>query len=390
MIPKPIKEITTEDIKICIENQIPEGKTIDYKQKISIASNDDKKEFYKDISAFANAEGGDIVYGVSEENRFPKEIIGIEIENLDATLLQLSNMIRSGIEPTIIPQPEFSNPLKIDDDKYVIVLRVYKSFTAPNRISFEGNHKFWIRGDGGNGEMSVTELRNAFTLSQSVVERIQNFRLERLQKLIAGDTPVPFTTRFKGKMMLHLVPLQSFTENRLFDINSIKIENILKSNLFSSIESDGDFPTYNLEGFLKHRSIDSTGGTYTYVQFFRKGIIEAGFGACLYNDGSFIPKCLELLIIKYSYNYLELMKKLDIMPPIYFMLTFCDIKGSTFNPATIWTANSMGSEDFKFKKDLLSLPEVLINEYASSEEELIKILKPTFDIIMNAFGRKAM
>jgi hypothetical protein len=389
MIPKQLKEIKKEDLLTLRETKIPEGKTIDYKSQLSISSDEEKKDFYKDITSFTNAEGGDIIYGIIEENRIPKELVGVEVENIDEMLLKLSNMIRSGVEPTIIPQPEFQ-PIRLEENKYVIIIRVHKSFTAPHRISFNAYHKFFIRGDGDNNEMSVSELRNTFIFSQSITERIQNFRLERLHKLVSDNTPVPLTKRQRGKMMLHLIPLQSFTENTMLDVNSDEISEILKSKLFEPIESHGDFSRYNLEGFVRYGNIDTTGGTYSYVQFFRNGVIEAVFGACLEEkDGSFVYGYIKNKVLEYGYNYLELMKKLNIIPPIYALLTFYDIKGSTLNLGKVWGPNFMGSENFKFEKELISLPEVVINDFVSNENELESIFKPVFDVLMNAFGLKA-
>jgi hypothetical protein len=389
MIPKQLKEIRKEDLLALRENKIPEGKTIDYKSQLSISSDEEKKDFYKDITSFANAEGGDIIYGIIEENRIPKDIVGVEVENIDEMLLKLSDMIRNGIEPTIIPQPELHHFI-LEDNRYVIIIRVHRSFTAPHRISFQKNNKFFIRGDGGNNEMSITELGNAFIFSQSITERIQNFRLERLHKLVSGDTPVPLTTRLKGKMMLHLIPLQSFIENTMFDVNSNELSEILKSKLFEPIESYGEFSRYNLEGFTRYGGLDETRGTYSYVQFFRNGITEAVFGACLHEgDGSFVHGYIKNKVFEYGFNYLELMKKLNIIPPIYALLTFYDIKGSTLNLGKVRGPNFMGSEDFKFEKELISLPEVVINDFVSNENELESIFKPVFDVLMNAFGLKA-
>ncbi len=388
MIQKPLKEIGIDDLKMLIENKVEEGKTIDYKSQLSLNTDGEKTDFYKDITAFANAEGGDLIYGIEEENRIPKEIVWVELDSIDATLLTLSNMIRSGVEPTTIPQPEF-HYVKLEENKYVIIIRIHKSFTAPHRISFQKNNKFFIRGDGGNNEMSITELRNAFIFSQSITERIQNFRLERLHKLVSGDTPVPLTARQKGKMLLHLIPLQSFIENTMFDVNSNELSKILESNLFKPIESHGDFSRYNLEGFVRYADIDTTGGTYSYVQFFRNGITEAVFGACLEEDGSFVPNYIKNKVFEYSFNYLKLMKKLNIITPIYAMLTFYDIKGSTLNLGEEQRPYFISSNDVRLEKDLISLPEAVINEYLLSKEELEKIFKPIFDMIINAYGIRA-
>ena len=45
-----------------------------YKQKFPTNSDVDRKEFLADISSFANASGGDLVFGITEENGSPKAL----------------------------------------------------------------------------------------------------------------------------------------------------------------------------------------------------------------------------------------------------------------------------------------------------------------------------
>ena len=404
MIPKPIKEIKKEDIEMLIENRIPEGKTIDYKQKLSIESNEDKKEFYKDVSSFANAEGGDIIYGLTEENRFPKEIIGIEIENLDKTLLKLLNMIKSGIEPTLIPQPEF-NALEIEANKFILVLRVYKSFTAPHRISFERNHKFWLREDGGNSEMSVTELRNAFNFSQAIIEKVQNFMMNRLQKIITKETPVPLVERlstgtmdYKGKLLIHIIPLQSFALKEQIDINKnweiIKDQlDTIHHNFIDSMvmlsrsdrTSKNLTPIINLDGLLNY-STDSALNPYSYTQLYRNGIIESVYTGIVdrYNSinaddiwnstTDFIKRTLQF------YKEIGSSQIFQISGPKYIFISLLDIKDSEIS-----SNKGDPKTESSFKDRILQLPEVEIDE-SNENEPLKEILKPLFEILLNTFG----
>ena len=50
--------IDEEDLNELIEAQVPEGLRIEYKQREYGKSDSDKKELLKDISAFANSQGG--------------------------------------------------------------------------------------------------------------------------------------------------------------------------------------------------------------------------------------------------------------------------------------------------------------------------------------------
>ncbi len=55
-----------EDLQALVDNSVLECKTIEYKQALPSNSESGKKEFLADVSSFANASGGDLIYGVSE------------------------------------------------------------------------------------------------------------------------------------------------------------------------------------------------------------------------------------------------------------------------------------------------------------------------------------
>ena len=61
---KPLSLVTEKDILQLIENEVPEGRDLDYKRDINL---DDRKEFLFDLTSFANTTGGIIIYGVEEK-----------------------------------------------------------------------------------------------------------------------------------------------------------------------------------------------------------------------------------------------------------------------------------------------------------------------------------
>ena len=67
MISKSFSEIEAADITYLVHEAVPEGRTLEYKETLPSNSDNDKKEFLADVSAFANAAGGDLIYGISEQ-----------------------------------------------------------------------------------------------------------------------------------------------------------------------------------------------------------------------------------------------------------------------------------------------------------------------------------
>ena len=74
MIDKPLSQITFADIERVVAEKWPEGKTLDYKRDPYGNKDDDKKELLKDVSSFANTQGGDILIGVDEDKGVPTGI----------------------------------------------------------------------------------------------------------------------------------------------------------------------------------------------------------------------------------------------------------------------------------------------------------------------------
>jgi predicted HTH transcriptional regulator len=68
MIPTVLNLITAENIQSLVDNAVEEGVTLDFKRDLPGDDRDSRKEFVADVCAMANTKGGDLVYGVDEED----------------------------------------------------------------------------------------------------------------------------------------------------------------------------------------------------------------------------------------------------------------------------------------------------------------------------------
>ncbi len=73
---KALELVDASDLQTLLENEVPEGKTIDYKEALSGNSDKDRKEFLYDISSFANTSGGHLIFGIKEDGGIPTDIWG--------------------------------------------------------------------------------------------------------------------------------------------------------------------------------------------------------------------------------------------------------------------------------------------------------------------------
>jgi hypothetical protein len=327
MIGKELTKITEKDLLDLIDNVVLEGKTIEYKAILPGNSDGDKKEFLADVSSFANASGGDIIFGITEdpETREPKSLDGLDIPNVDQEKTRLDNIIREGVEPRM-PVVHIQ-PIPLADEKTAIIVRVGRSWVSPHRVTFKGHDKFYSRNSSGKYPLDVGELRIAFTMSETITERIRRFRDERIARLYANETPVPFVEN--PKIVLHLIPIVSFMSGQRFDIEEV----VSKPTRIEPIRSSGYSARYTLEGFVTYSSTSEKGErkSYSYVHLYRNGIIEFVEGSLLgYDDKMHVPILyLERQIVSVVERSFANLQAMNVPAPIVVSLTLIGVKGYT-------------------------------------------------------------
>lgn len=120
---------TLADIESLITNEVEEDIHLDYKEARALAKDDKKRiEITKDVSAFANSDGGIIVYGVAEAGNKPKAIS--PIDGREITKEWLENVILS-IQPKINGIKIY--PIRVDDAEHSIyVVKIPRSDRTPH------------------------------------------------------------------------------------------------------------------------------------------------------------------------------------------------------------------------------------------------------------------
>jgi len=376
MIAKDIAQISEADLQPLINNSVLEGKTIEYKKSLPSNSDKDKKEFLADVSSFANASGGDLIIGISEDNGLPKSLVGIDTKKPDDEITRLDSIIRDGIEPRL--PSVIIQPIPISNAKTLLLIRIAKSWISPHRVTYKSHDKFYSRSSNGKYSLDVSELRIAFTLSATITEKIRRFREDRISKIYANETPMPLLEG-NAKIILHLIPIISFNPAQQFDIQKIASQR----SKMPPICCSGWSSRYNLDGFMTYSEFGSN-KTNSYTQVYRNGIIEAveGFLFRPHNDeGLYIPSiAYEEELIEALNCYIKVMKIIEVEPPMLIFLTLVGVKGYYMGVGrqriTFVTPPSIDRE-------ILLLPEVIIENYDIAPE---KILKPCFDAIWNACG----
>lgn len=380
MIEAKFDDISADHIRALIENEIREGRTIEYKERLPGDGTDDRREFLVDVSSFANASGGDILYGVTDkrdgENKptgVPARAAGLGGCNIDAEVLRLEALIRDGISPRV--QQVRVRSVDGFDDGPIMIVRIPRSWESPHMVSFRNHSRFYSRNSAGKYQLDVAEIRSAFAVSEALPERIRRFRDDRLARIVADETPALLFD--EAKIVMHAMPLASFSGTFQLDPAAMGGE---QERLEQAVPFGRQ--RYNIDGYLLHGHPDQSGKCYGYCQIFRNGVIEWTNADMLRTDDGqkeIASAYLEDQLIKTATAALASMKSLDAPLPIVVMLAMLGVRGFTLYV----DRRRFTREAHPIDRDTLIFPDVAFEDY---ESDVPTTLRPIIDALWNACG----
>jgi len=372
---KPIRNLEKEDIEDLFASKEPEGKNIEYKSSIAYIT-DDKREFLADVSSFANTAGGHIVFGIKEEKGVPVELSGVEIANADVEKIRIADIVREGITPRV--QGLSVEPVDLKNGKSALVIYIPKSYSAPHMVSYQGGSRFYARHSVGKKyQLDVHELRQAFLLSETVSEKIRDFRLSRVAQITADETPIALYG--KQRIIAHIIPLASFATYQSIDIRNIGEDAQKKFN-----------PSYyhhrhNIDGHVSCNS-STHGNAGSYYQIFRAGQIEHVESDLTREDKHkgvlyFPSLVLKQHLITACDEALRLQKHYGIEQPIFVFFSLTNVKS-----IRLAVHDRLDEDTPAFDRDIILTREVMLENYPADEKQLRLLIKPALDEIWNAAG----
>lgn len=390
MIPKALESISNEDL---VSLSMPEGKQIEYKDRLPMfvlgASeaqrrrstkgeatrelNESKREFLADVSSFANSVGGDLIFGIEEEEGVPTRVVGVGKVDTDQTSLSMEQLLQTSLEPRL-PRCEIRF-IPTDVGDHVLIVRIEQSWTSPHRVTLRGHDKFYARHSAGKYPLDVAELRDAFVGGTHVRERLREFLADRYARLQSDGAPA--SIRGQGIVAMHLLPLSAFRgPNTALDVAGIE------PPFLPTIPERGGFDyRLNLDGLIT--TVGTSGDLVRgYTQLFRNGCFESVFGLeNLSDDGKveFRGTSITGKVIRLASNLIDYVSNLGVgVPLILFVRLVCP---SGARMTTGW-------EDRDFQDPVcagptISLPETLFDVPQPNVPER---LRPMLDVFWNAFG----
>jgi hypothetical protein len=122
---------TVADIQTMIRDKVQENIHLDYKDSRAIR-NDARDDIAKDVSAFANSDGGVLIYGVKEKDHLPVEVDS-GVDDAQISREWIESAVMTGITPRLDDVRITALPVSPGRSAYII--EAAKTFRGPHQAS---------------------------------------------------------------------------------------------------------------------------------------------------------------------------------------------------------------------------------------------------------------
>lgn len=339
------------------ENNIRESHNLEYKSEIT-----DNCEIAKDISSFANSDGGTIVYGIKERDKTNMAVFSNGLlddgKNLED---QFNLLIHTNIAPRLITQIKIIPGEKVKH--FFLVVTIPKgNFTIFQHIQsgcfYFRNNSITVKGDPSkpqeirafqNQIMSENEIRRRYKELFTHHKKTTSFECRKLRKFISE------TGAEKNLLVISLIPtlrLENSMDVKHDQNFQIKLQNHTHLNICCS-KPKGDGRLYELTDLMKFE-INNDKSLFFIVRS------SSGFNAQTIFD--LYTKMLWILRLFYSQNLYE--------AGLYISIREFQIDEKIKNEISLLTP-----PDLPNSKTLLNFN----SEYIPSDEQIKEFITNNFD-----------
>ena len=376
-LPSNLLSITQAHIEQLVADQTREGPHLDFKRDLPATWNDaTKHEFLADTTAFANSGGGDLIFGIDEDGQAQaSRVMPQVISNVDQEIRRLQDFLLNLAEPRLPGVKIQAVQISVaGTDGHVIVVRIPQSWAGPHRV--KTNQHFFIRDGLRKRQLDVPEIRSLFLRTENQTQKLQDFRTERLGKILSGNAPQQLVD---GPVFVaHLVPTQAA-------LGLVQIDPVpyTKQGRLPVIGTSGGLARLNLDGALVVRNETPQGETHGYSQFFRNGFFESALVLTRrMEDGRVLlaSRSYEEYLIALLGNFRGELDRLGINYECAVMLSLLRADEVRLGVQSDWGFDD--PHQTLFDRKTLVLPDIV----APSEVPPEKAMKPAFDLVWQAAG----
>jgi len=379
-LPSNLLETTQAHLEQFISDQSQEGPHLDFKRDIPTNwDNSTKHEFLADASAFANAGGGDIVYGVAENaDAQASALVPQAVASIDQEVRRMQDFLLNSVEPRL-PGVQV-HPVAVNVGGiagHAVVLRIPQSWVGPHRV--KTNQHFYVRDSLRKRQLDLPEIKGLFLKSDSQAQKVKDFRTDRLAKILSGDG---FHKLVDGPtLVIHLVPSQAA-------LGQVQVNPLMYAYGYANtrrvpiLGSSMGIARVNLDGALAIRN-PTQGHTHGYSQFFRDGFFESVTVLPRPTEASYHVlggRGIAQYILQLLRQVRAELRELGYAADMAVMLSILRAKQVELGVDRFHEAQ-FDYQGF-FDRDVVALPDVATDEEVSPEQAT----KPVLDLLWQAAG----
>lgn len=173
-------------IRALVQRGTPESLVLEYKERYpkEAEKKGTNKEIAKDISAFANGAGGQVIIGVAEDKKrkgFPAGAPGVEAAGEEAQ--RIEDVATGAISPKIGPLRVLPVAKKGDASRGFVIVSVPQSISAPHMVVADKDYRYYTRRNLKSEPMREDEVRLLYETRYRALERVDDF-LDSLKRLV--------------------------------------------------------------------------------------------------------------------------------------------------------------------------------------------------------------
>jgi len=263
---KPLEKLELTDIERLKTNKISESQILDYKEQLL-----DDNKLLKHVSAFANTQGGFLIFGVEETGKggYPKEILGIDKNQINKE--RIEQIILGNIQPRLnikIQLVEHKNPTKA-----IVILEIPNSYLKPHMNGRD--NKFYKRYNFEALPMTEREVNDTYKRRITSYEEVEMYIAELLKYDFwqgADAELLPITAKIIIiPTMLERMIDTSNVEDFLW-LGKLRLTPNKYPSVFKLLWSNNPAPSLN---GIKYQRLDKDGRVFEGLEIHRNGIVHA-------------------------------------------------------------------------------------------------------------------
>ncbi|HEY5314829.1 MAG TPA: ATP-binding protein [Pirellulales bacterium] len=363
--------------------KVGEDQRLEFKRELNVAADSARKEFCKDVSAFANAVGGYLCVGIEED----KQGIANAIPGIDATQIpeeRLTQIITNGISPHL--QRFQVRYVPLQNGKQAVVMRIDND-GAIHQVKL-GDDRFYKRVG------KITMVMDAADMATFHTSTVKMDRTEEVQRERAGFEAAATSGQFYDLKVEGGVIAISIIPRFPAAIPIFSKREVLVTGIPPIYSSGWDFH-YHQNSVTTSARFPDEKAPHAVTELIESGTILAAEGFMLSSHRKtysshpalerFIPSvAFEREIISSTNRYFTALQALGTPLPWFLGVSLLNIRGYTMY-VDPWRYGAVGraiSSD-----DVCARPvEILGGQVPGAPAEVAQMLKPVFDEIWRSFN----